>query len=113
MYVRSLECCGILELVDISGEIGLPGYDDRKDGVELVVGYAARSSAAHFIFSEAGRPSEADYARLLAAYIRKHKLGTVVRSRSAVNPNSGNSLRAFLWTPNRAALQRWRLKHNA
>lgn len=43
----------------------------------------------------------------LAAYIRKHKLGTIVGGRKAVNPNSGNDLRVWLWTINRPALERW------
>jgi hypothetical protein len=34
----------------------------------------------------------------LADFIRQHNLGTVIETTREYNPNSGNSVRAYIWT---------------
>lgn len=64
---------------------------------------------AHYIFTQAMRPPTNDfgfppstkrYGDLFANYIEKNRLGTVVRSREVVNPNSSNLLTTYVWTVN-------------
>lgn len=43
----------------------------------------------------------------LAAYIRKHKLGSVTGGSVHRNPNSGNPLRVWLWALDREAIRKW------
>lgn len=49
----------------------------------------------------------------LADYIRTHRLGAVVASRTATNTHDPqhNRIQAWVWTPNYAAIQRWMTKH--
>lgn len=61
---------------------------------------------AHFMFTDA-HDRRYRYGANLYNYIRKHKLGTVVKSVKRQNPNSGNSVVAYLWTPNKKAMKAW------
>lgn len=47
----------------------------------------------------------------LVKYIKKHKLGYTVHTRAKKNPNSGNKIRAWLWSPDNRALRAWYKKH--
>jgi hypothetical protein len=35
-----------------------------------------------------------------AAYIKRHRLGAVVKTKGVINPSSGNVIVGYLWTPN-------------
>lgn len=43
----------------------------------------------------------------LAAYITKHKLGDITKSPYAVNHNTGNNIRIWVWRVNWKALFKW------
>lgn len=102
--VRFLDCCGIHELVALSHFVN-PGT------VEANVKHVLRNkNCAFYLFSCVEEHEDPDYeedydtstagayGKIFADYIIKHKLGTVVMSDLATNPNSGNRLRAYLWT---------------
>ena len=43
----------------------------------------------------------------LVDYIRLNKLGVVIGTKPKKNPNSGNRIRAWLWSPNEKNLNKW------
>jgi len=45
------------------------------------------------------------YGDKLMRYIRRHKLGTVVPTKPVKNPGSGNTVKAYIWTPDYANLR--------
>jgi hypothetical protein len=50
-----------------------------------------------YIFSDAVKFGNG---RRIAALIKKHKLGTLVKTRAATNPNSGNKIETWIWRYN-------------
>lgn len=79
---------------------------------------------AHVIFTEVTRAEEeknpsrekksysGTYGRELAALIKKLKLGTVISTRTAMNPNHSNKgyrhfVKAYVWTVNRKNFLKW------
>lgn len=85
-------CCGIRELS------GLEGYSLR----EVLEGCARdwflnNRDGIHIFFSTTGNYRTGHN---LEAYIKKHALGAVLRTKAARNPNSGNLLTMWVWTVN-------------
>lgn len=105
MDVARMGCCGFKELQGISGLT-------PEQAVERFCRYftnPARATTAHLmvshvVFTATGR---AKYGRAFAAYITQHKLGDLVCSTLATNPNSGNKLQGWIWTIDREALVKW------
>lgn len=60
----------------------------------------------HFIFSDIVKNRTGNGSRL-AAFLRKIDVGTVVESPITVNPNSGNRIRVWIFTPHRMNLFNW------
>ena len=56
--------------------------------------------------------SALNYGVRLATYITKHKLGSVVQSETAKNPNTSNPITVFVWTLNAKNLRTWWAAHN-
>ena len=115
MDIHSMSCCGFRELADIEvcdtpeeviqafcGHFATKGYDYLSG---KYIEKRFRLFCSHAVFTEV--QGDGGYGRKLAAYIRKHKLGTVVGSRVATNPNSDNRLRGYIWTINPRALEGW------
>lgn len=46
-----------------------------------------------------------------AQYVRENKLGNVLKSESARNPNSGNQIAVWIWTVDQTALLAWGRDH--
>ena len=63
------------------------------------------------VFTQAGK--NATYGKKFAALIRREKLGEVVQAttKTVKNPNSGNILKAWVWTVNYPALKKWAVKY--
>lgn len=74
-------------------------YDDDRD-----------SLWRYAVFTQAG--TGATYGRKFAALIKKENLGEVVQAttKTVTNPNSGNVLKAWLWTVNHKNLRAWAQK---
>lgn len=47
------------------------------------------------------------YGSKLAAFIKSHKLGTIIPSQIKTNPNTKNKIRMWIWQINPTALERW------
>jgi hypothetical protein len=98
-------CCGVREID------GLAFYDGKPEEAMKVV---AKNTVydhtwRHALFTQAGKGKR--YGTNFATYITKHKLGTVVATPTKVNPNSGNPLKAFIWTINWPAFKKWADTH--
>lgn len=107
MYIEDgFQCCGLGEMSGLSDfrrpELALKSLFRDDSGLLL--------RQPHLIFTQAGRG--ATYGKRFAAYLIKEGLGTVVATPSKTNPNSGNPLVAWIWTPNKKALKAWGAAHN-
>jgi hypothetical protein len=110
LTVNATECCGMAELSGISNFKGgedfikallLDGGDtlDDLNNAPLVVMTAVTKLGA--------KPRKAvTYGPAIATYLTENGLGEVVASPLRVNPNSKNTLVAYLWTPNYKALDK-------
>jgi hypothetical protein len=113
--INDLECCGVKEID------GLSKFDDDPEAAMSAfclarTGYnhyhqdtssissSLQLNFAHILFTQAGNVT---YGQQFARFIRANRLGSVVRSRIQVNPNSKNPLAAYIWTVDRLALKRW------
>lgn len=121
MDMQHLACCGIKEIS------GLSWYKTPEEALRgfAQVTYNRRKSKAtrtpegeivntqvpdpfdkfrYVIFSQANVPRMKDhpdrsrYGERLAELITNQKLGTLMDTGSNINPNSGNSLRVWIWT---------------
>lgn len=117
MYLREMNCCGMREMAD------LEFTDNAKSAMEEFIMEAipvrdhynwknnkyeklAELRFSHVVFSEA-KDGSGNYGENFAAFIRRHRLGTVVASQRRRNPNSGNLLKFWVWTLNKRGLVRW------
>lgn len=107
MINENMGCCGMRELDGLrdNGERTVKQFCD-----ELFDCYNDESLSIsdinfiHVVFSDTKRSSKGSS---LASYIKRKGLGSVVATSYKKNPNSGNSLKAWLWTINRYALVEW------
>lgn len=97
-------CCGIREIYGIGNKTpelilySLGYYLDQGEGI----------SGAHYLFSDnTGAQDGVHYGEVFRDYIINHELGTVLETPFKHNPNSGNMLKAFLWTIDQPAFDRW------
>jgi hypothetical protein len=63
---------------------------------------------AHFLFSDI---VDKEGGTAFANYIRRNKLGKVVQSPIAINPNSNHKIRVWIFTPDKKAIRKWYKKH--
>lgn len=96
MEVERLECCGIAEASGL-----LPEGEESFHGIcEAVLGCTYLRGPL-LIFSDIvarGRGKK------LAAYIRRHKLGSLKESKAVLNRNSGNVIKVWIWQMDREAM---------
>jgi hypothetical protein len=120
----SLDCCGINEFSGIQWDDSpadciqcvLDEWFQRTEKFNEKTGRWEESKhrilqpgCCHIIFSDANDKTR-KYGDNLRAYITKHKLGRVVKTRGARNPNSENTVECFVWTPNMRNLERYAKK---
>ena len=103
-YLNQGDCCGLRE---ISGIARCSGPEKALEN--LAKGMLYDSSWRHAVFTQAGTRST--YGEKFKAYILKEKLGTVVESETKVNPNSGNKLKAYVWTVDWRRMKGWMKRH--
>jgi hypothetical protein len=96
-----INCCGLDELHDIRGTDPAEWFKEyqNKDG-----SYWRFISVANVVFTDIDQPCKGSVKRyywgdLWKDYIQKNKLGSVKTNRPRRNPNSGNMVKAYLWTP--------------
>jgi hypothetical protein len=96
-------CCGIQEIAYIAQD-GSPE--------DVLMSFEEYELCAHAIFSvTSSQTAQHRKGRMLADYIRKHKLGAVVAThRGARNPSHAGTIKAWIWTPNHGAFRAWQAK---
>mgnify|MGYP001598676929 CR=1 FL=1 len=102
--LESQGCCGMDELVGIEHSTPAETIKDvleryLNDG-ETDVPLFVYSGVAKDTKSKRANHAHGGYGEALTAYIKKHKLGTVVVSKAGINPNTGNKIKAWIWTVN-------------
>ncbi len=105
VQMDEMRCCGTNEIHALN-ESGITA-DDIALSVMMQREFE-EFSCAHLILSEVTNHRDwpmhgADLERL----VKKHELGTVLASASKLNINSGNHVRAYIWTPHYGRLQQW------
>lgn len=139
-YTQEVGCCGIDEIVNLSNNESRPKfqlieiltglmdnagtlleegryggdwpYQKFIKGKPLPFNEESHPGAALF-FTGAVKPpkKEADYARKFHAYIKRHRLGSVVRSKTAISTRHGNNITVYVWTLDKPALTKWWAKN--
>lgn len=99
-----MACCGITEIQGLSDHRN--SEEALKEFCRIAGGYDWEWRFRFAVFTEAGG-KKSTYGKNFARYIEKHGLGEVVATKTKVNPNSGNPLKAFVWTMNIPALKSW------
>ena len=96
--VTNLACCGIKEI---------DGLSRTKYPAEAMYSLLYNCEGFRYIiFSQAG--AKAKYGERFANFIYRHKLGSIVSTRGVYkNPNSGNILKAWIWTVDTKACNEW------
>lgn len=99
-----MSCCGVREMNGLE--------DTPKETLQEMCAEICRGECDHTrwplfryaIFSDTHRSRKGIN---LAAYIQRHRLGSVISTRWNVNPNSGNRLKVWTWTLNSTNLKTW------
>lgn len=135
--VSRMECCGIRELdklseMDLTQKGATAAMKEIKEQLtdeghydehfDWSTGNTTRGDwideifhcPAFFVFSQAGTPTDINgrgaYGDYFTAFIVEKGLGTVVESEPALNENSANLVKVFLWTVNQDAFKKWGAK---
>lgn len=106
-YTEDTSCCGVKEIVDICDE-KLNNESLLRDITDLRYEDGDKGNCCYYFFTDINL---CEYGNSLKKYITDNKLGTVTRSGAKKNPNSGNSIKVYLWTVNNGALYLWHKKH--
>lgn len=103
--INGLECCGVNVIDQIADQT-------PKSVIEQVCEskFNQEDDCAFYIFTDIQKMI---WGTALASYIRKENLGIIRTSVSRVNPNSGNTLKIWIWHVNHTALKSWAKKHNS
>ena len=100
----------VLEIADRyfeeCGDWNCDEYGRFCDGGLLCAHRSHSTNYAHFVFSDVVKSRTGNGTRL-AAFLRKIDVGVVFESPIAVNPNSGNRIRVWVFTPHRMNLFNW------
>ena len=118
MELRMMGCCGIKELTGLSycvdAKTAMQDFAVltclrkaeayQKDG-SLKWIHAPVVNFRYVVFSQAHK--ESAYGLKFAAFIRDQGLGTLEETGFSINPNSGNQLKAWIWTVDHDALKSW------
>lgn len=91
--INQLECCAVAELDGIQDSTLSRTLRDIYEDWFIEEVFNGR----FIVFTDNDSCEDGDELR---DYIKKHNLGTVVVTRKAVNPNSGNYVKVYVWTVN-------------
>jgi len=111
MRLESTPCCGVSFIEGINDtpdhviyqvcEQKWSDWDDDRGQAFLIFTDTTSSMKNSRLGSASYRGEK------LAKFIIKHKLGTVISPNQRKNPNSGNMIKAWIWTPNEKNLRKW------
>ena len=92
-------CCGLKE---INGII----YSKPKDTIRTVLEDQIENESHPPFYIFTGVTKE-KYGNKLEKYIKKYKLGTIIKTHSKRNPNSENFITIWTWEINNQNLKKW------
>lgn len=116
-YIENLECCGIKEIVEIGETF------QRYENISIVIknvcdkrySETTKGHSAFYVFSDIIDADDDDWKMnagiALKKYISSKNLGTTIETTKKVNPNSGNTLKVWIWTVNNKNLLAWYKKN--
>lgn len=108
-HLERTNCCGIDEMdgLDVNPEATIREYcQERFDGF-----YPEDNETQAFVFfSDTVHSSHKG--EDLAKFITKKKLGKIIKTERKRNPNSGNMLQMWVWTPHVTHLRAWHNKNS-
>lgn len=97
MMLESTSCCGVYE---INGLEKTPHRTIKRvsEFLKEPQGYWEDEpiKLSFIVFTDATKNKRG---QTLATYIKRKKLGTVLGARARTNPNSGNKIKAWIWSP--------------
>jgi len=101
--IEDMLCCGMRELDYIQGE----------ETIQIILTICSdiicdENKYRHVVFSDNGNKISG---KKLEKEIKKQKLGSIISTVSKINPNSGNSIKAWIWTIDHKALNKYWSKH--
>ena len=113
--IDNTNCCGIDEIHNL--------VENPVSNILAVVynvnnwscddnGFLFDSPRGMYMFSDidtfaSGNKCPANYGKKTASFIKRHKLGTVTKSKNFLNPNTGNTLTVWLWIVDWVALEKF------
>lgn len=109
MVVNYTACCGL-------DEIDLLGLHKTPEKAMALLKHAHPTPSAMFLFTgvtkrrvvdHTGTYRTDDYGRAFARFVKAAGLGHVVGGKATINPETGNTIRAWVWTVNRPAYRAW------
>lgn len=109
--IQETACCGVKEIDGIMGQRSRIIVRDAIRGLLEFYDDGMNLNCAFLTFSEVIKGKKKEYKRQygaeLAEYIKENKLGTVKKSISKVNPNSGNTIRMYIWETKPENMMNW------
>ncbi len=99
MDISETTCCGLRELSSLDG-------GTNQDMVLKASNYifGEMEDFAFFVFTD--QVSEGN-GTSLAKFIVENNLGRITKSRSKVNPNTGNTIKVWVWEIKHGNLKKW------
>lgn len=121
--LNNTECCGVDEISGVYTSTPIEvlkyvcrekytGLDEEDCGCEDGCDdchYGDIQAQAYLTFTDAIYNSNGG--KRLAQYIKDNKLGTLVSPRERKNPNTGNTIKIWVWSPNERNLKAWYVKN--
>ncbi len=104
MEIYETHCCGLRELHHINEG---SNEDIVERAYECIFEYM--EDFAFFVFTD--EVSEGN-GTSLAKFIVENNLGRITKSRSRVNPNTGHTIKIWVWEIKHDNLKKWRKKNN-
>lgn len=101
--IKRTDCCGLRELSPIGG---YDPIDVLYTLAHSIRGRVTSTDGCYYVFTD-NTGFDDGYGNALKHVIESENLGTIYATDWNSNPNSGNRLKAFLWTLDRPALLAW------
>lgn len=95
------QCCGVREYAGLHGKTAPEVIRLIKKQLRY------RYNGAIVTFTDVVQKPGKGVGYRMAAIINKHKLGTIVATEPAINPNTRNTIVLWAWTINKENLNNW------
>lgn len=107
--LKDTSCCGLKEIDGLSCSPEQTVDELCEELFEEPVScFIDNPDMAFILFTDAVKYKNGQE---LARFIQKHDLGTVYGARARTNPNSGNKIKAWIWSPNKRKLKAYYRKY--